>query len=135
MPKPVQVIWSVDAERFIRQLISETQATTHNAHATRLNALYIGTSLWAAYYLHPSGNVIIVDEELINQPELDVIDTDENSRTRIIVWGAERYPDLIQLLPQKPMDAVPCSCGELPPFPAFKLTCTQCNALGWVLPD
>lgn len=131
-------IWSTEAERLVLQLVSdflEKHPNSSHTHTARLNALPINWSLWAEYYLHPCGDVIVVDEELINQPETDAIETDENLRTQIVVRGSERYPELSRLLPEQPHDAITCRCQTTPLFREHKIACDLCNSLRWVIPS
>jgi hypothetical protein len=128
-------MWSQRAEEIISQLIaSRTQAQLEGTHTTRLNALHIGGSMWADCYLRPNGEVVIVGNDF-DHPDEDTIYTDRSNVMRMVVWGAQRYSELKELIPSRPPNAVDCPCRKIPIFADDKVLCPECGALGWLLPE
>jgi hypothetical protein len=52
-----------------------------------------------------------------------------------LVTGAERYPELQALLPDRPPGAVDCPCRKEPMFASGKIQCGSCGGVGWLLPE
>jgi hypothetical protein len=101
-------------------------------HAGRLSALPIGGSLWADYYLRPNGEVIIIGKDL-NHPDVERIVTDRLGVLTVLVWGAERYPKLRELLPLREAGSMDCPCLRHPNiFGRGKVICSECGGLGWL---
>jgi hypothetical protein len=130
-------MWSPQAEQLVSRLIaglSPRELDPARAHAARLGALPIGGSMWADYYLRPSGEVVIVGEDY-DQPEVDSIYTDQSHVLRMLVWGAERYPELTELLPVRGPNAIDCpTCGSVRLFGEGKVLCPTCSGLRWIPP-
>jgi len=49
-----------------------------------------------------------------------------------LVRGADRYPELRQLLPVRGPDTVDCRCRAIPLFVSGKADCAECGGLGWL---
>jgi hypothetical protein len=49
-----------------------------------------------------------------------------------LVAGADRYPELRELLPERPSDAVECPCRKHPLFASRQIPCGRCGGLGWL---
>jgi hypothetical protein len=131
------VVWSSRAAEVVSRLIAVRPPEERDATcgtSARLGALYIGTSLWAEYYLRPHGEVVIVREEY-EQPDVDTVYTDRSNVLRVLVWGSRRYPELRELLPARPAGAVDCRCRSHPIFAEGKVLCPECGALGWLPPS
>lgn len=127
-------VWSSRAEQVVSRLIAglpPEQLDPTRTHTARLGALHIGGSMWADYYLRPNGEVVIVGED-DDHPEVDTVYTDRSHVLRTLVWGAQRYPELRELLPARPADAVDCGCRQVPIFSEGKVLCSTCGALGWL---
>ena len=128
-------MWLQLAEQIVSRLIAglpPDQLDPARTHAARLGALPIAASMWADYYLHPSGAVIVVGED-IDQPESDSVYTDRISVLKVLVWGARRYPELATLLPVRGSGAVDCpTCPSHPFFGAGRVLCPTCGGLGWL---
>lgn len=58
-----------------------------------MSALHIGESIWADYYLRPSGEVVVVSEDF-DHPDMDTVDTDRSNMLRARGWESERYREL-----------------------------------------
>jgi hypothetical protein len=59
-------VWSPRAEELVKLLIGKLpaeQLDPARTHAARLQALPIGGSMWADYYLRPNGQVVIVGDD------------------------------------------------------------------------
>ena len=129
--------WSQRAEEVVARLIAGlpiSECSPALNHAVRLGTLHIGEDLWSNYYLRPRGEVIVVGEA-VDQPDVDTIHTDRSSVLRALIWGAQRHPQLRELLPRRPPGAVDCRCAQVPMFAEGRLLCSECNALGWLPPQ
>jgi hypothetical protein len=49
-----------------------------------------------------------------------------------LVAGADRYPALRALLPERPARAVDCPCRKHPLLASGQVVCGQCGGLGWL---
>jgi hypothetical protein len=130
------MVWSQRAEEIVTRLIaglSTAQRDLERNHCCRLNALHIGGSMWADYYLRPSGEVIVVGEDY-EHPDVDTIHSDRISILKLLVWGSERYPELRELIPPRPLGAVDCRCRQIPMFSDGKILCSECGSVGWLPP-
>ena len=102
-----------------------------------LQALPIGVSLWAYVFLTPDGEVISTGYEPgeleRSRESQDVLNT--------LAWGAERYPLLEALIPERPQDSKVCPlCDGLGGYGNWMLSkrpaiCVCCSGLGWVIND
>jgi hypothetical protein len=127
-------MWSPFAEQLVSRLIAslpEDQLDPARTHAVRLRALPIGGSMWADYYLRPNGQVVIVGEDFDN-PEEDSVYSDWRRVLPVLVWGAQRYPELRELLPVRGPRAVDCQCRAIPLFAEGRVICPECGGLGWL---
>jgi hypothetical protein len=100
-------------------------------HAVRLNALPIGGSMWADYYLRPNGEVVIVGEDF-DHPGVDSVYSDWKRVLPVLVWGSWRYPEMRELLPVRGPGSVDCRCRRIPFFSEGKVICPECSGLGWL---
>ena len=90
------MVWSPKAEQVVLRLIAAqtpAQRDPSRNHSARLQALHIGGSMWADYYLRPSGEVVVVGEDY-DHPDVDTVHADRSSVLHALVWGAQRYPEL-----------------------------------------
>ena len=88
--------------------------------------------MWADYYLRPCGEVVVIGEDF-DEPEVVGIHTDRSNVLRMLVWGAERYPELAKLLPARDAGAVDCpTCRAIPLFAELNVLCPTCGGLGWL---
>jgi hypothetical protein len=127
-------MWSPLAEEVVSHLIAalaSDQLDPTRTHAARLRALPIGGSMWADYYLRPNGEVVVVGEDL-DHPEVDSVYSDWRRVLPVLVWGAQRYPELRQLLPVRSPGAIDCRCRLIPLFAEGKVLCPECGGLGWL---
>ena len=94
--------------------------------AARFNALPLYEDIGGVLALCSDGTMMQV------APDADTAQpvTDERWITVALVAGAERYPDLRELLPQRPPNAQPCAVcrGTGRVHGAW---CGACSALGW----
>ena len=128
------MVWSRRAEQVVAGLIAgltPAQRDPARNHSVRLGALHIGGSMWADYYLRPSGEVVVVGEDY-DHPDVDTAHADRRNVLRALVWGSQRYPELRELLPARPPGAVDCRCRQYPIFAEGKVLCSECGALGWL---
>ena len=49
-----------------------------------------------------------------------------------LVEGSKRYPELAELIPQRPPDAVDCECRKNPWIASGKFECGKCGGVGWL---
>src|ERR1700731_832197 len=96
-------MWSKRAEEIVSRLIATLPSDPSDTHVARLNALPICWSLWAGYYLRANGDVIVVGAD-IDAPDVDTIYTDRTHRLSQIVVGSSRYPELRELIPDRPSE-------------------------------
>jgi hypothetical protein len=130
-------MWPPGAERLVSGLIAalpQDQLDPSRTHAARLGALPIGEDMWSEYYMRPNGQVVIVGEDF-DHPEVDSEYSDWSRVLRVLVWGAERYPALRQLFPERGPGAADCPCRAIPLFAEGKVICPLCGGLGWLTPD
>jgi hypothetical protein len=100
--------------------------------ATRHQALPLYGDKGGWVLLRPSGELIQVplDEDFgqIAEPVKELL-----LQTVALVAGAQKYPELRELIPVRPADAVECAqcngTGRMPSFPT--VYCGKCGALGW----
>lgn len=129
--------WSPRAKEIVEQLIAELPENTHNiTHVRRLNALPIFGSMWADYYLRPTGEIVIVGEDF-DHPDVDSVYSEWDRVLPILVSGSRRYPQLRELLPVRGSDDVDCPCQTIPLaiFREGKVICSECKGLGWLPKD
>jgi hypothetical protein len=128
-------MWSLKAEELVSRLIARLpadQLDPARTHAARLQALPIGCDMWADYYLRPNGEVVIVGEDF-DHADVDSVYTTPLRVLSVLVWGAERYPELRELLPEREPGATDCSCRQHPEFfRPGKLICQECGGVGWL---
>lgn len=128
-------MWSSRAEQVVSRLIAELPPELLDparTHATRLSALPIGVSMWADYYLRPNGDVVIVGED-DDRPDEVTVYTDRVRLLSVLVGGAERYPELRQLVPSRPLDARECVCLQHQEFfGPGNVICQKCGGVGWL---
>jgi hypothetical protein len=131
------MVWSRRAQATVARFIADLPATARDparTHSARLGALPIGGSMWADYYLRPTGEVVVVGEDY-DHPDVDTVHTDRLQVLSALVWGAERYPELGELLPARPAGAADCRCREHPDvYGPGRLICGECGGMGWLIP-
>src|SRR5262245_26941501 len=100
----------------------------------KFTALPIGSGSFSYFLLHPDGEVI----------SIDCLDSEEVERSResyrlstILAWGAERYPALAPLIPERPPEAEDCplcgGSGNDVSVAGDEMTCVWCNGLRWAV--
>jgi hypothetical protein len=127
-------VWSSHAQQVVSRLIAELppeQFDPARTHARRLDALPIGFDMWADYYLRPTGEIVVVGEDL-EHPAVDSLYSDWKRVLPVLVWGSRRYPELRELLPRRGPGAVDCRCRAIPLFAKGKVLCPECAGLGWL---
>lgn len=125
-------LWTPLAERVVSGLIAALPSDLPDyirSRVDRLGALPIGPDMWADYYLRPTGEVVVVGED-IDYPDVEIVYSDCSRVLRVLVWGSERYPALRQLLPERAPGAIDCKCRTIPIFAEGKVLCPECGGLG-----
>lgn len=126
-------VWSRQTESIISRLIHERppEDAWTRQQADRVGALFVGWDLWSCWFLRPTGEVVLVNEELMVAADVSV--TDPGDRLRALVWAATKYPELAALLPLREPDAPECPWTANPRFhDANEVRCPICFGLGWV---
>jgi hypothetical protein len=128
-------MWTPHAEQVVSRLIAgispEKLDPTTLANVERLQALYVGTDMWAGCYLRPNGEVVFIGSDW-DRPDEASVSTERSVVLRMIVWGSERYPELRELLPVRPPHAFDCPCRQNPLFAEGKVLCQDCGGMGWL---
>lgn len=99
-------------------------------------ALPIGFGSFSYFLLQPGGEVISIDC-------LDSIEVERSGESyrllTILAWGAERYPALATLIPERPPEAENCPlCGGSGTNVSAigeEMTCAWCSGLRWAVVD
>src|SRR4051812_45470330 len=81
--------------------------------ADRLGALFTGWDLWSCWFLRPSGEVLIVGED-IDSPESEVVYSDRQHQLSALTAASRRYTELGTLLPSREPGAIDCLCVPHP---------------------
>ena len=100
----------------------------------KFTALPIGSGSFSYFLLHPDGEVISIDS-------LDSVEIERSRESyrlsTILAWGAERYPALAPLIPERPPEAEDCplcgGSGTDVSFAGNEMTCDWCSGLRWVV--
>jgi hypothetical protein len=98
--------------------------------ARRYNALPLAEGWFAWALLTEQGEVLEAAEDGTVAPAAEPL------RTMFLVAGAERYPELITLLPVRSdasTNCVRCEGTGRMTFGNRKVRCHECRALGWVV--
>ncbi|MCI0665954.1 MAG: hypothetical protein L0220_33280 [Acidobacteria bacterium] len=101
-----------------------------------ISALPIGFGIFSYFLLRPDGEVISVDC-------LDSIKIERSRENyhllRILAWGAERYPALTSLIPERPPEAEDCplcgGSGTNVSIAGSEMSCVLCSGLRWAVED
>lgn len=130
-----QANWPPRAKELVEQLIAELpQEKLVESHARRLNALPVFGSMWADYYLRPTGEIVIVGEDF-DHPDVDSIYSEWERVLPVLVSASRRYPQLRELLPVRGPRDIDCPCRMVPIFAESKVICLECKGLGWLPED
>ena len=127
------MVWSPEAGAAVRRLMAEPHPTPWvREQCERLAAASVGGSMWAWYFLRPTGEVVIVDEDE-DKPEADSVYTDREHQLAALVWLSRRHPEFAGLLPARPCDTADCRCAQHPQiFGPGKVICPECGGVGWL---
>ena len=106
--------------------------------AQRLEALPIYADMGGNILIRPDGELLFVSiDEDEDNPGVVTSLIEPKWRTIALVVGSEKYPELRELLPSRPLNAQDCQhCGgrgRIDPLPEIKgILCGYCDALGWI---
>jgi hypothetical protein len=99
-----------------------------------LTALPIGMGIFSYFLLRPDGEVISID--CLDSAEVERFQESYRLLT-ILAWGAERYPALASLIPERPPEAEDCplcaGLGSNQSVIGDEMTCVWCSGLRWTL--
>jgi len=99
-------------------------------------ALPIGFGLFSYILLRQDGEVISIDSS-------DSVEIERSRESyhllRILAWGAERYPALASLIPERPPEAKDCplcgGSGTNVSIAGDEMSCVWCSGLHWAVED
>jgi hypothetical protein len=105
------VVWSLKAEQTVRRLIDDHPPRDEwvRQQAERLGALFTGWDLWSCWFLRPSGEVVIVGED-IDVPESEGVYSDRRHQLSALTAASRLYPEIGMLLPLREPSAIDCLC-------------------------
>lgn len=112
----------------------QTEAGACDGTATSFNALPLYNGWWGTVYLTTAGEFLFRDEE-IDPPQIRPED-DEHLQLASLVAGANRFPILANLFPDRPLTDEGCKLCEgtgrfYPRNATGWLYCPECHGLGW----
>lgn len=110
-------------------------ASPYHDAAARHGALLLYRGWGTDFALRPDGTVIRIDEIPIADPSEDHWYKEINWAIMAVAFAARRYPELRQILPRRPADAVDCAACEgrgMMPLNDMHFLCV-CEGLGWVM--
>jgi hypothetical protein len=112
----------------IREEIARGGGLAIDEEARRHGAIALMGTIGAIWMLRPDGTLWDADSDS-GKPLTRLPD---GSWTLAVVWGAERFPWLAELLPPRPQDAVSCSdCAGRGRVGSTPVLCPTCEGLGW----
>jgi hypothetical protein len=110
--------------------VHETDAI--NRALLNLDALPIPWAWVGCFGIRANGNVVYVDDDGVQMP-LEATGDDRMNAVATLVYAAERNPDLVCILPEKPVTANSCStCNGTGRVLVPSLLCGDCMGLGWI---
>jgi hypothetical protein len=127
-------VWSQKAEETVRRIMADQPPVDPwvKYQADRLGALFAGWDLWSCWFLRPSGEVVVVSEDL-DKPESESVYRDRRHLLSALSGASRLHPELSELLPTREPGAIDCLCAEHPQlFGLGKIICQDCGGLGWL---
>lgn len=120
------IAWRI--ERFCSEASQTHQWLVPNVAEFNALPLYLG---WTETLgIRPDGEIIRWSTE---GDYAGILPVEERSWLLIaLVAGADRYPELGQLLPVRGPDAVDCRCRAIPLCVSGEVVCSECGGLGWL---
>lgn len=121
-------LWSPQITEMIQRMLEEqtNQSEWRYVTAKQLGAVFVFWDLYSAWFLGPTGDVIIVSEE----SDGFEVHSDQSHQLIALVALAKRRPELKPFLPSRDENAIECRCATEAIF-ASRLICGTCGGLGW----
>jgi hypothetical protein len=107
----------------------------HLAPAVRTSgALPIYSDMGATFFIRPDGEILVRAHDSRDDP---VVEREPRWRLAALVVGAEKYPELKELLPSRPAETADCtSCGGTGRLKVENIertfVCGTCHGMGWL---
>ena len=101
-----------------------------------MDALYLFGTIGMEAVMRSDGAVLVSVDEHWGEPNAPLPGWREatgTERTLSLTVASERWPELAELLPRRPVDARDCATCEGRGTIVPKLYCSECGALGWTL--
>ena len=115
---------SIALGRSIAKWLSDAKVHNPSYVSPDGTAVRVYADMGGTIFLRPDGT--LVGEKESGEP----MPVDDNWRTVALVVGARTHPELRELLPVRPGDAVPCNaCAGTGLI--HSVTCGACLGLGW----
>ena len=100
-----------------------------------MDALYLFGTLGMEAVMRSDGVVLVAVDEHWGEPgapEPEWREASPTERTLSLTVARERWPELSDLLPRRPVEARDCSACEGRGSIVPKVYCGECGALGWI---
>jgi hypothetical protein len=131
-----QVSVPADLAAFLRARITgyPAEAPESLQWATRFVSEFAALPLYFGWTetiaLHPDGRLVCwsTEGEYAGVRPLE----DRDWVVPALMAGADCYPELRALLPERPAGAVDCPCLKHPLFASRRVLCGKCGGLGWL---
>lgn len=130
---------SPELQKVIQSLVDRWLASPSNdpelARAVRISgALPVYADLGGTLFVRPDGEILVLEHD---SPDAPQVEADPGWRITTVVVAAERFPELVGLLPTRP-DGAP-DCQECLGRGSFRVPyidrdwlCGKCYGLGWL---
>ena len=116
------------SERIREAVAGGGLGTSIDEEARGHGAIALMGTIGSIWMLRPDGTLWDVDADW-GKP---LTPLSEECRIMAVVWGAERFPWLAELLPSRPSNAPDCSdCKGSGHVGDLSVLCPQCEGLGW----
>jgi len=103
----------------------------------QLDALYLFATIGMEAVLKSDGTVLVAVDEDWDQPDRPAPlfrPATEQERTASLVIAQKRIPELAQLLPPRPADAIECDKCRGSGYIIQQVVCGNCGGMGWIAP-
>lgn len=118
-------------DQFLRDSDERLSWLRRRIRDSRFLPLYVGWS--ATLGIRCDHTYVRIDNEVEDAPPEEV--SDAFSRRLAICQGVKKYPELSDLLPQRPSQAVDCSsCGGAGEIAGAPEIVCECGGIGWLIP-
>ena len=126
--------FSPSLQKLIAARLAEARAKYPAALSSDGEALLVDGGIGYGAYVSPGGDIFLETYGIDEEPR-PKIDRSAHARAMVAILGARHMPELVELIPPRPEDAVTCSkCsgkGWQHPVPGITYICQPCAGLGW----